>query len=226
MQDCRPISTQIEPGIGNFLFQSTKGADKKTVTWYQSVLGSPIRPSIYTRLDLAYSAVVLSRYCSNPGKLHCDLVQRVLRYVAGTPDLGLVFRKDSKDDLIGYSDSDFARLIDGRKSIGAYVFMLVGTPILYSYKLQLTVSLSNWEAEYMALVETWKEAVCYARFLAELGYRKKDALVFLLADNQSSIDLSQSPDFYKRTKHIKIKWHGIREVIDTGRIKVKYISTK
>ncbi len=61
--------------------------------------------------------------------------------------------------MIEYSDSDFARLIDGRKSTGAYVFMLAGAPVSYSSKLQSTVSLSSFEAEYMALVETGKETV-------------------------------------------------------------------
>ncbi len=95
MQDCRPISTPMEPGMGNLLLPSTKEADKKIVTWYQSVVGSLMWSAIHTRPDLAYSVGVLSRYCSNPGKLYCDLIQRVLRYVAGTLDLGLVFQKDS-----------------------------------------------------------------------------------------------------------------------------------
>ncbi len=90
-QDCRPIFTPMEPGMGNLLLPSTKEVDKKTVTWYQSVVGSLMWPAMLTRPDLAYSVGVLSRYCSNPGKLHCVLIQRVLRYVVGTLDLGLVF---------------------------------------------------------------------------------------------------------------------------------------
>ncbi len=84
MQDCRSISTQMEPKMGNFSLSSTKKANKKTVTWYQSVVDSLIWPAIHTRLDLSYSVGVLSRYCSNLGKLHFDLIQRVLRYVSGT----------------------------------------------------------------------------------------------------------------------------------------------
>ncbi len=70
--------------------------------------------AIHTRPDLASSFEILSQYCSNPGKLHCNLISRFLRYVAGTLYLGLMFCKDPKDDIVGYSDSDHARLIDGR----------------------------------------------------------------------------------------------------------------
>ncbi len=133
---------------------------------------------------------------------------------------------DSEDNLMGYSDSDFTGLIDGRKSTRAYVFILAGALVSYSSKLQSTVCLSSCEAEYMALVETRKEVVWFARFLAELGYRKKDAPVLLHADNQDSIDLSKNPEFHKRTKYIEIKWHWIGEVGESGRIKVEYISTK
>ncbi len=57
-------------------------------------------------------------------------------------------------------------------------------------------------------------------------YHKKDTPVLLHADDQGSIDLSKNPEFHKRTKHIEIKWNRIREVVESSRIKVGYISTK
>ena len=131
--------------------------------------------------------------------------------------MGIVFKKHSADDLVGYSDSDIAGLADGQKSTGAYTFLLAGALILHSSKLQPTVSLSSTEAEYMALVETAKEAIWCARFLAELHYRE-DTPVLFRADNQGSIYLSKNPEFHERTKHIEIKWHWIREVVEAGQI--------
>ena len=143
-----------------------------------------------------------------------------------TFDLGLMFRKDSEDNIVGYSDSDNARLIDERKSTGAYVFMFAGRPIFHSSKLQPVVSLLSCKAEYMPIVETAKEAVWCAHFLAEFRYRKEESLVFVRADNQGPISLSQNLKFHKRTKHIEIKWYSIREAVESGRIKIEYISTK
>lgn len=73
----------------------------------------------------------------------------------------------------------------------------------------------------MALVETGKKAIWCARFLTELGYRSVDAPVLLRADNQRSISLSKNPEFHKWTKHIEIKWHWIREVVESGQIKIE-----
>ena len=206
MQDCRPVSTPMEPGTGNLLFPSDQQADKETIIWYQSVIGFLMWAAIYIRPDLAYSVGVISRYCSNLEKFHCDLLQHILKYVAGSLLLGIVFRKHSDDELIGYSHSDFAGLVYGQKSTGAYNFLFAGAPISNSSKLQPTVSLFSTEAEYMALVETAKETIWCARFLAELHYRE-DTPVLLRADNQGSIYLSKNPEFHKRTKHIEIKWH-------------------
>lgn len=226
MLDSRPVSTPMEPGIGNTLTPSEDQADKETITWYQSVVGSLMWPAIHTRPDIAYAVGVLSRYCSNPSSLHCKYLQRIMRYLAGTLDVGLVFRRNTQDDIVGYSDSDYAGTKDGRRSTGAYVFMLAGAPISHRSKLQPTVAMSTCEAEYMAMTEAAKEAIWCARFLAELDFRKKDTPVLIRGDNQGAIALAENPEFHSRNKHIEVKWHWIREVRRSRKILIEYISTK
>ena len=130
-------------------------------------------PAMHICPDIAYAVGVLSRYCSNPDPLHCKYLQHIMRYISSTLNTGLVFRKDTEDDIVGYSDSDYAGTKDGRKSTGAYTFLLAGAPISHCSKLQPTVALSTCEAEYMALTEEAKEAIWCARFLAELGYSEE-----------------------------------------------------
>lgn len=130
MLDGRPVSISMVPGIGNTLEPSKDQADAETITWYQPVVGSLMWPAIHTRPDISYAVGVLRRYCSNPSPLHCKYLQHTMRYLVGTLDLGLVFRKNSDNDLIGYSDSDYAGTKDGRRSTGVYAFMLTGAPIL------------------------------------------------------------------------------------------------
>lgn len=96
---------------------------------------SLIWPAINIRPDFAYSVGVWSQYCSNSRKLYCDLIQREQRYVSGNLDLRLIFHKDSEDDIVRYSDSDYAGLIDGRKLTKAYVFMFADGTISHSSKL-------------------------------------------------------------------------------------------
>jgi hypothetical protein len=238
MEECKPVSTPMEPGVANTLIPAPDEADDATIKWYQQLIGSLMWPAVHTRPDLAYSVGVLSRYAHNPSPIHCTLIKRVLRYVAGTLNVGLRFSKGSQDvnnsysdnphsdDLIGYSDSDFAGLKDKRHSTGGYVFMLAGGAISHSSRQQQTIALSSCEAEYMALSEAAKEAIWAGRFLHELGFRNVNQPVHLYADNKGAIDLTTNPLFHKRTKHIEIRWHWTREVVEKGKISIHYLSTK
>ena len=90
MLDNRLISTPIDSGTGNTLKPPENQADKKIITWYKSVVGSLMWPAIHIRPDITYAVGVLSRYCSNSSLLYCKYLQRVMRYLAGTLDVGLV----------------------------------------------------------------------------------------------------------------------------------------
>ncbi len=127
-------------------------------------------PAVHIHPDIAYSVGVLIRYCSNPGPMHCNLVILIFRYLSRTLDLGITFTSDSEDELVGYTDSDYAGLIDGRKSTGGYIFMLSVGPLSNQLKLQSTVVLSSTEAEYIATTEAGKEALWVAQFLTCLGF--------------------------------------------------------
>ncbi len=137
MSDCKPAKIPISPGVANSLIPYENQAEKGTVAWYQSAIGALMWPAIHSRPDLAYSVGVLSRFCSNPGPTHVELVKHVLRYVSGTLELGLKFDREANrpDDVIGYTDSDFAGSKPDRKSTEGYVFMLAGVAISHLSKL-------------------------------------------------------------------------------------------
>ncbi len=182
--------------------------------------------AINTHLDLAYLVGLFSGYFANSWKSYCNLLQRIMRYVAGSFNFGLTFCKNFVENLIEYLDSDYISLIDGRKSIGAYAFRFARGAIFHLLKLQPTVSLSSCETEYMALVQTEKEEIWYACFLKELVYRSENVLVLPQADNQRSITLLKNTKFHKQTKHIEIKWHLIRDFVESSQIEIEYISIK
>ncbi len=79
--------------------------------------------TVNTRTDISYSVGVLSQYCANPGPIHCNLVLQIFRYLAGTLELGITFKSNVTDELVGYTDSDWAGLKDGQRSIGGYAFL-------------------------------------------------------------------------------------------------------
>ena len=181
MSDYRPAKIAISPGVTNSLTAHENQAEKDTVAWYQSAIGALMWPAIHSCPDLAYSVGVLSQFCSKPGPVHIELVKHVLRYVSATLDLGLTFdgEADTPDNVIGYTDSDFAESKLDRKSTRAYVFMFAGAAISHSSKLQSIVALSTCEAEYVAMFEAGKDAVWLGHLLADLGFRKKSTPVTL-----------------------------------------------
>jgi hypothetical protein len=91
----------------------------------------------------------------------------MLRYIAETINVDLTFKRSDYhefndqllDDLIDYSDSDFAGLKVKRHSTEGYVFMLAEDAISHSFKQQFIIALSSCEVEYMILFEAAKEAI-------------------------------------------------------------------
>uniref|UniRef100_A0AAV1VFB9 Copia protein n=1 Tax=Peronospora matthiolae TaxID=2874970 RepID=A0AAV1VFB9_9STRA len=98
--------------------------------------------------------------------------------------------------------------------------------ISWRIKKQRTVALSSTEAEYMALTEATQEAVWIKAFLCKLGEMKNDEAVKIYEDNQGSIALVKNPEFHKRTKHIDIRYHFVREKVADGQVLLQYCATK
>jgi hypothetical protein len=115
---------------------------------------------MHTRSDITYSMRVMIKYCVNLSELHCQLIEKIFRYLVDTISLRLTFKKSLiSEDLVEYSDSDFADHMNDRKFIDEYAFLLAKIAISHSFKLQNTVALSIIEVEYMTLCETTKEVI-------------------------------------------------------------------
>ena len=85
---------------------------------YTSVVGSLIYAQVCTRPDIAYVVGMLGRYQSNPGLDHWRAAKKALRYLQGTKDYMLTYRRSDHLEVIGYSDSDFAACSDTRNNFG------------------------------------------------------------------------------------------------------------
>ncbi|KAL2251475.1 UNVERIFIED_CONTAM: Retrovirus-related Pol polyprotein from transposon TNT 1-94 [Sesamum indicum] len=194
---------------------------KMRVTPYASAIGSLMYATICTRPDIAHAVGVVSRFMSNPGVMHWEAVKWILRYLRGTKDRALVFGK-GKLTLFGFVDADFAGSdYDKRRSTTGYVFTYGGTAVSWVSKLQKVVTLSTTEAEYVAVTEAAKELIWLQHFLGELG--KPQADVILHGDSQSAIHLAKNPAFHSRTKHIEIKYHFIRQLLEKKALQLEKI---
>ena len=126
---CNAVSTPLEARVK---FTTTEENDRVNVTTYRSLIVS-LRHLTHTRPDLLYSVGILSRYMEKPSQEHLNAVKRVIRYVKGIADYGLLYKKgESNSELISYSDSDFAGDVGDRKSTSSHIFFLGGMAISWS----------------------------------------------------------------------------------------------
>ena len=193
---------------------------------YRNAVGCLMYLMVGTRPDLAVAVGVLSHFASDPCPTHWQALKRVFRYVQGTKTHGIEFQAKEQEGIEGYSDADWAGDVDTRRSTSGYAFMMNGGCISWRSKKQRTVALSSTEAEYMARFEATKEAVWLKMFLGELGEMASDEAIKMYEDNQGSIALAKNPEFHKRTKHIDIRYHFVREKVESGEVVLEYCPTQ
>ena len=121
----------------------------------------------------------------------------------------------AKSGLIGYSDADWAENKDDRHSTTGYVFLLADAAVSWVSRQQKTVALSSTEAEYMALCETARQCAWMRTFLSELDLPQQSPTI-LCCDNHGAIFFTKNPKVERRTKHIDIRHHYVREFVEEG----------
>ena len=224
----KPVSTPLAPHfkLSALMSPSTEyEREQMNHIPYANAVGALMYAMVCTRPDISHAVSMVSRYMHNPGKGHWQAVKWILRYIQGTVDIGLKFEKDRNvgKHLVGYVDSDYAGDLDKRRSTTGYVFTIAGGPVSWRSTLQSTVALSTTEAEYMAVTEAFKEAIWLHGLVEDLGIVQKQVEVF--CDSQSAICLAKNQVYHGHTKHIDVRFHFIREIIDEGNILLQKIRT-
>ena len=228
MEDVKTVTTPIEPNmkITKAMQPTTDDERYKMKTRpYRELVGGLIYLSNATRPDIAFAARTLSRFCSDPGEEHWLVAKNVLRYLKATLNHGITYSKND-EGIKAYSDSDWAGDIDDRRSCSGNVLILSGSPISWKSIKQASVALLTMEAEYAALSEVSREIVYIKRLLLHMGFEKcVKSPINVFCDNQSAIELSKNAVFHKRSKHIDIRLHYTRELVDQKEIAIHYLQT-
>lgn len=203
-----------------------KSGDEKEVdgTFYRSLVGSLMYLTA-TRPDLTFSVSILSRFMESPKRIHWEAGKRVLRYLCGTLTEGILYRKVGDSSLVGYCDSDWGGSVDDCKSTSGYVFSIGSGAISWATKKQSVVALSTAESEYISLALASCQALWIRWILEELKHHQGKGTT-LFCDNSSAISLTKNPVFHGKSKHIRIKYHFIRDLVKDGDIVVKFCKTQ
>eukprot|EP00602_Paraphysomonas_sp_CaronLab_P004809 CAMPEP_0185023452 /NCGR_PEP_ID=MMETSP1103-20130426/6129_1 /TAXON_ID=36769 /ORGANISM="Paraphysomonas bandaiensis, Strain Caron Lab Isolate" /LENGTH=1343 /DNA_ID=CAMNT_0027556055 /DNA_START=49 /DNA_END=4080 /DNA_ORIENTATION=+ len=179
---------------------------------YRQIIGAVLYLAMHTRPDLAYAVGLLSRFSSCPTYASCKLAIHLLKYLRGTIDEGIRF-SGSEFDLHVFSDSDWAGDRLTRRSTTGYIVFLCAGALAWQSKLQTTVATSSMESEYMAEYAAMQELVWLRGVFKELGLLVAKPTPFFM-DSKSAKDLSENPVYHKRSKHIDIKYHWVREHVN------------
>jgi hypothetical protein len=225
---CRPASTPMEPGMvlsRKMSPKTSKERQEAALFPYRELVGSLLYLSTHTRIDIAYTVSQLSRFMDCHGPAHHKAALHCLRYLKGSSDRGITYGTDKSEQLIGFSDSDWAKCIDSGRSVTGYVFYIGGGPISWTSKTQPTVAQSSTEAELMAANFTAKEAAHLRQLCADFNTDFIEEPTPICEDNQGAIALSLNPVFHERSKHIKVKYFYVRDCVQQGEIKLHYVRT-
>ena len=193
---------------------------------YRSLVGALLYAAITTRVDIAHAVGVLSRYLAQPRKCHLDAAYRVLRYLSRTADLGLVFGKANEgvEALEAYTDASWGDSQESRRSVTGIIIKYRGNVVHWVSKRQVTVALSSSEAEYMALSNTVQEILWFKMWLKDIF--DQDVVVPIYCDNQAAMRIAENENITQRSKHIDIRYHFIKDHIQSGDITLKWVSTE
>lgn len=229
MDKSKPVSTPLGENETTPVFNPDPNNTEEAINAgrYRNIVGRLIYAMGGTRPDIGYAVSLASRFMANSNEKHWALLKRTLRYLRGTANIGIEFRRHNRnaDVLTGYSDSDWDSNATDRRSVGGYVFFVGSCPVSWASKKQKTVALSSTEAEYMAVTIASQEAIWLRLLLAELGH-PQSAPTVIFEDNQGAIDLSKNAAInHQRAKHIDIKHHFIRDLVEAHQVELRHCAT-
>ena len=225
MSECKAMSTPAEVGTA---LRRDDGPllDRAGKELYMEITGSLLYLSSNTRPDIAYAVGVLTRFMAAPTVVHLKAANHVLRYLAGTRDIGICYKGRGEPLLEAFCDADHAGDLDTRRSTTGILFILNGGAVSWKVEIQPRVADSSGMGEYLASFMAAKEALHLRKLLPDLGH-SIDGPIMIWNDNRACISMLQNPMIGgERIKHIDIKYHFVRETIhETRELDYKWIST-
>lgn len=219
MSDCQPSRTPADTGAK----LSATGDPISDPTFYRSITGA-LQYATLTRPDISYSVQQACLFMHDPRAPHLAHVKRILRYLKGTLDHGLLINSSSPTSLTVYSDADWAGCPDTRRSTSGFCVYLGDNLVSWCSKRQVTVSRSSAEAEYRSVAHAVAEAVWLRQLLVEL-HQPIERATIVYCDNISAVYMASNPVQHRRTKHIEIDIHFVREKVALGEVRVLHVPT-
>ena len=167
MQKCKVFSTPMNMNEKLSMDDGTGKADEKQ---FRSMVGN-LMYLTHTRPDIMFAVGLVSRFMHNPSMHHLGTAKRILRYIRATTNYGIWYKPVANSNLIGFCDSDWASVIDDRKSTSGFIFSLGSGAISWSSKKQASTTLSSTEVEYIAATSATCQTIWMRMILEDLNQK-------------------------------------------------------
>ena len=243
MEDCNSDRT---PASTTALGSDVKGElwiDSEEGFEYAAAVGMLLYLANNTRPDIAFAVHQCARFTHSPRQSHGKAVKRIVRYLQGTKDKGLIFTPTEDLVVDCYVDADFAGLWKSEddqdpvcvKSRTGYVLEFAGCPLTWTSKLQTEIALSTMESEYIALSQAMRELIPTRRIVDEVincFSLQEDKTIRcrsfskIYEDNSAALQMANIPRITLRNRHFAVKYHFFREHIRLGEIEMVKVESE
>ena len=220
MASAKPMPT---PMLSSLKLSAHGSAKFDDPSLYRSVVGA-LQYVTITRLDLSYAVNKVCQFMHTPLVEHWKVVKRILHYLSGTSNRGLLFRPCKDLRLWAFSDSDWGSDTNDRKSTSGYCIFLGPNLVSWSCKKQNVVSKSSNEAEFRSMAAALADLTWIQNLLIEL-HQPCTLPPSLFCDNISAVHLSANPILHSRTKHFELDLYFVRDRVIKKQVHVTYISS-
>ncbi|KAL0561798.1 hypothetical protein IC582_002241 [Cucumis melo] len=216
----KPATTPMET---NIKLNTEDGKPLSGISQYQRIVGKLIYLTV-TRPDITFAVSIVSQFMHAPRTCHMEAINRILRYLKGTPGQGILMKQNSTNTVVGFSDADWAGSCD-RKSTTGFCTFVGGNLVTWKSKKQNVVARSSAEAEYRAMASTASELIWIKHLLHDMQIECSEPIQ-MFCDNQAARHIASNPVFHERTKHIEVDCHFIRDKVQSKEIEIPFIRSQ
>jgi hypothetical protein len=231
VEDMRVFKTPTIPG--EIIIKTTDKdeiVDKSTHRMFRSGVGMLLYLIKYSRPDIGNAVREIAKVMDGPTEMQVKSLYRLIKYILDTKNQGLLMsplKPQEKNTWImsACCDSDYAGDKDGRKSVSGFVVYIQGCLISWKSRKQKSVTLSSSEAEYVAISEVCAE-IMFLKQVVEFMEIKVKLPIIVKVDNVGAIYLANNAVSGPRMKHVDIRYHFVRDLIEEGIIEVAFVKSE
>jgi hypothetical protein len=227
-------TTPAAPGTSLQVIPEGTNIPQEKQSIFCKAVGKLLHVMRWSRPDILNAVRETSRFMSGANEAQYKAVYRVMKYCADTPNRGLVLNPTGKWDgkdksykfiIRGKADSDYAKDIATRRSVGGRVVYLNDAPVIVSSKMQKGVGLSVTETEVVEQCEVAQDMLYCMRFLKEMELQVQLPMI-LECDNQGAVDLINNWSSSGRTRHMDVRYKFLHELKEGNIIRVVWCPTE